>query len=134
MPINYSKYPANWLKEIRPRIMERANHTCEFEGCDFRHGEEVWAAKYCGRTTGWYRDYEEAKRQRLSFESKGGEMIPNPKKVTVVLTIAHLDHDEENKDVQDDRLKAACQLCHLRYDAKEKYRRRMKKPDQISLF
>lgn len=34
----------------------------------------------------------------------------------VVLTIAHLDHDEENWDVEDDRLAALCQRCHLRYD------------------
>lgn len=43
MPIDYKKYPSNWLKEIRPRIMQRANNTCECEGCDFRHLEEVWA-------------------------------------------------------------------------------------------
>lgn len=34
----------------------------------------------------------------------------------VVLTIAHLDHDPENWDVSDDRLKALCQKCHLAYD------------------
>jgi len=49
--------------------------------------------------------------------------IPSPKPVKVVLTVAHLDHDETNHQVTDDRLKAMCQLCHLRYDAKEKYRR-----------
>ena len=54
---------------------------------------------------------------------KKGKLIPNPKKVKVVLTIAHLDHDETNLSVRDERLKAMCQLCHLRYDAKEKYRR-----------
>lgn len=47
--------------------------------------------------------------------------------VRVVLTIAHLDHDECNHDVKLDRLAALCQLCHLRYDAKEKYRRVMNK-------
>ena len=51
------------------------------------------------------------------------ETVPNPKQVKVVLTIAHLDHDETNWDVKDERLKASCQICHLRYDAKEKYRR-----------
>ena len=47
--------------------------------------------------------------------------------VRVVLTIAHLDHDECNHDVKLDRLAALCQLCHLRYDAKEKHRRLMSK-------
>lgn len=35
---------------------------------------------------------------------------------TVVLTIAHLDHDHENHAVTDDRLAALCQACHLGYD------------------
>ena len=50
-------------------------------------------------------------------------MMQAPKKVKVVLTIAHLDHDEGNHDVKDDRLQALCQKCHLAYDAEEKYRR-----------
>jgi hypothetical protein len=70
MPINYSRYPKNWKTEIRPRIMKRANNTCEFDGCDFKHGETVWSCP-------------------------------------------------------DEDLAAMCQLHHLRYDAKEKYRRSM---------
>lgn len=34
----------------------------------------------------------------------------------VVLTIAHMDHDHNNDDVEDDRLAALCQRCHLGYD------------------
>ncbi len=41
------------------------------------------------------------------------------KHIRVILTIAHLDHDAENHDVALDRLKAMCQLCHLRYDKQE---------------
>jgi hypothetical protein len=129
MPIDYKKYPPNWLKEIRPRIMQRANNTCECEGCNFKHLEEVWAVRYKGRTTGWFHDFNEANTQPKTIESKRNkksskvELVPNPKKVKVVLTIAHLDHDEANHNVSDERLMAMCQLCHLRYDAKEKYRR-----------
>ena len=117
--------------------MKRAKNTCEFEGCDFKHGEEVWAVKYRGKTTGWFRDFEEADSYPKSGESKKNrktgktELVPNPKKVKVVLTVAHLDHDEQNHDVKDERLKAACQLCHLRYDAKEKYRREKVKAGMI---
>ena len=32
----------------------------------------------------------------------------------IILTVAHLDHNEQNCD--DDNLKAMCQRCHLRYD------------------
>jgi len=127
MPINYDKYPPNWLSEIRPRILKRANNTCEHEGCDFKHLEYVWSVKYKGKVTGWYRDYNVAKEQLKTTEMKGGEIIPNPKEVKVVLTIAHLDHDEDNFDVKDERLAAFCQLHHLRYDAAEKYNRSLKK-------
>ena len=129
MPINYKKYPSNWLKEIRPRILERANYTCEQEGCDFKHNEFLWAVKRNGKTVGWYRDWEEANSKKKTREARKNkitgklELVPNPKRVKVILTIAHLDHDEENHNVTDDRLMAMCQLCHLRYDAKEKYRR-----------
>jgi hypothetical protein len=135
MPIDYNKYPSNWLTEIRPRIMKRSNNTCEFDGCDFKHGEIVWAVKYRGRTQAWYRDYDAAiNHHPRSYEMKNHKVVDNPKKVKIVLTIAHLDHDEENKDVSDDRLKAACQLCHLRYDAKEKYRRLKDKCKMPTLF
>jgi hypothetical protein len=127
MPIDYKKYPKNWLSEIRPRILKRANNTCEFEGCDFKHLEMVWSVKNNGRVVGWFRDFEFANKQPKSYEGVGSEIIANPKPVKVILTIAHLDHDETNMNIKDNRLKAACQLCHLRYDAKEKYRRSITK-------
>lgn len=114
MPIDYSKYPDNWLSEIRPRIMERANNTCEQDGCNFKHLQLVYRGKFKGKIN-WYKTFAEAVHQCgvLAFE----------KPIKVILTIAHLDHDETNHNVTDDRLKAMCQLCHLRYDSKEKYRR-----------
>ena len=108
MPIDYKKYPPNWLSEIRPRILKRANYTCEGQGCDFQHLSQVWSYKDEQKTTVWTRTPPEK---------------ANAKQVKVILTIAHLDHDETNHEVTDDRLAALCQLCHLRYDAKEKYRR-----------
>ncbi len=32
MPCDYSIYPPNWLSEIRPRILARANNKCEVCG------------------------------------------------------------------------------------------------------
>lgn len=108
MPIDYSKYPDNWHTEIRPRILRRANNCCEF--CGLENGSRVFSIKNNGKTY-WLKDNE----------LKTDDIF---KPVTVVLTIAHLDHDEENKNVTDDRLAALCQLCHLRYDGKEKANRR----------
>ena len=57
---------------------------------------------------------------------------------TIVLTIAHLDHDKENFHVKDERLRAWCQRCHLMYDLprhieNRKYGRNFRK-DQTKLF
>jgi hypothetical protein len=122
MPIDYKRYPPNWKKEIVPTVLNRANNCCENEGCDYKNGELLWAVKYKGKSN-WFRSFEEANNQKKSGEMKKNKIVSNPKQVRVILTIAHLDHDETNWDVKLDRLKAMCQLCHLRYDAKEKYRR-----------
>lgn len=123
MPIDYKKYPPNWKTEIRPRILKRANSCCEF----------------CG-----------VKNHDIGFRDQSGKFHPlentiendvwvqenNVRLFKIVLTIAHLDHDENNHDVQDDRLAALCQKCHLQYDAPEKARRRREKKfgNQYKLF
>lgn len=110
MPIDYKKYPPNWKSEIRPRILKRANNQCEC--CGLENRELVHSFKRAGVTV-W---------ECLSFSE--WLAYGQPKTVKVVLTIAHLDHDETNHNVTDDRLLAMCQLCHLRYDAVEKLKRR----------
>lgn len=114
MPVDYSKYPPNWLSEIRPRILERAKNKCEC--CGLLNGSFVHSFKEIGKTV-W----------RFLFTPNEWTEKGEPKLVKVVLTIAHLDHDETNHDVKDDRLKSMCQLCHLRYDAKEKSKRKKQK-------
>ena len=123
MPIDYKRYPKGWRTRIVPAVLQRAGNMCEV--CGLVNYQRVWSVKlyvrggeeqtdkkrYAPRTL-WFRDERDARREH-----------PNPKSVRVVLTVAHLDHDEENHHVQLDRLQAMCQLCHLRYDAKEKYRR-----------
>lgn len=109
MPIDYSKYPPNW-SEIRKRILERAGNKCEC--CGLENKSKVNSFKKNGVTVWEDLTYAEWMHRDC------------PKHVTVILTIAHLDHDEENHNVTDDRLKAMCQLCHLRYDKEEKQRRR----------
>ncbi len=72
----------------------------------------------------WFNSVDDIYKQGLPKEVADW-WAKNPAKV--VLTIAHLDHDETNHQVSMDRLAALCQLCHLRYDAKEKYKRIMSK-------
>jgi hypothetical protein len=112
MPVDYSKYPPNW-SEIRKRILERANHKCEC--CGLQNKSKVVSYMKNGKRVWEDISWQEWKKLNM------------PKQVTVVLTIAHLDHDETNHNVTDDRLKALCQLCHLRYDISEKQKRISKK-------
>ncbi len=90
MPCDYSKYPPNWKTEIRPRILERADNKCEF----------------CGLPNYSYVN-KKTRELALQFEENS---------IRIILTIAHLDHDPENWNVKDSRLKALCQRCHLLYD------------------
>ena len=120
MPCDYSKYHPNWKSEIVPRILARANNKCEW--CFVENKSKLFSVKVYCRQNGkygwrsiWFSEYNDANRLR----NIGTEV----KKITVVLTIAHLDHDEINHEVDDSRLAALCQYCHLNYDSKEKYRR-----------
>lgn len=120
MPIDYKRYPPNWKKEIVPAVIKRANNCCE--KCGLQNKQEVYA------TTLWIKENGRYKQRVLWFSNRndavresGNELLVFRK--TVVLTVAHLDHDETNWNVSLDRLMAMCQICHLRYDAKEKYRR-----------
>lgn len=118
MPCDYSKYPANWKTEIRPAVLARAKDCCE--SCGLPNGQTVHSFKENGKTVWRYLATPN------EWHEKG-----SPKAVIVVLTIAHLDHDEENHDVKLDRLMAMCQLCHLRYDRDEKKRRRRERKNIV---
>lgn len=102
MPIDYTKYPQNWLHEIRPRIMKRANDRCE--KCGLKHNQLVYSV-LIGKTRRWVTNASPSEMSQSST-----------KVVRVIITIAHLDHDPHNRDVSDDRLRAFCQKCHLDYD------------------
>lgn len=120
MPIDYSKYPPDWKQTVK-RIRKRSGDCCE--NCKLENKQIVYsvpfrvqdeAGRYKRRVI-WFRSREDAYRE--------ADNINLIKPVKVILTVAHLDHDETNWKVKDERLKHMCQICHLRYDAKEKYRR-----------
>jgi hypothetical protein len=99
-PENRARYPDNW-PEISADIRKRAGDRCE---C---HGE-------CGRGT---------HAGRCPNVQAGAAYGTGS---TVVLTVAHLDHQPEHCDPSN--LKAMCQGCHLHYDrghhAETRYRTR----------
>jgi hypothetical protein len=112
-PENRGRYPANW-DEIRAAILTRAGNCCE--QCNVANGKRI--ARGAGPFVGTYQaDTAEV------FDAETGEYIASVRMseyqvknmVTIVLTIAHLDHQPENCDP--DNLRAWCQMHHLRHDA-----------------
>ena len=94
-PENRDRYPDNW-PEIRQAILDRAGNCCEICGVpNHVYGYRLSDGNFYER--GLYTDAD------------------GPHGFKIVLTIMHLDHQPENCDPAN--LKAACQLCHNRYDA-----------------
>lgn len=140
MPIDYKRYPPNWKTEIVPAVIARAGNCCEECGApnhsmQWRGRKEVDIVSVHGRKRkGWTTNHYESKEAAIAdgcewwddtgyTEEYKKNTWNNVYQTKVILTIAHLDHDETNWDVQLDRLKALCQLHHLKMDAAEKYRR-----------
>lgn len=109
MPIrteNRARYPADW-PEISWRVRQAAGHRCEW--CQVKNG--AWG----------YREgehFHEVGRHgfphgmRPPFDWAGHRIIQ------IVLTVAHLDHQPEHCDPAN--LRALCQRCHNRHDAKHR--------------
>ena len=104
-PENSKRYPANW-KQLRAAVLERAGNRCEGSPAypDCRAPNGAWRLK---RRDCWVANEDEA----YAIADNDADVSK------IVLTIAHLDHDElETQDIS--RLRAWCQKCHLTYDAK----------------
>ena len=107
MPCDYSKYPANWKTEIRPRILAREGHKCKFCGAPDRT-YIVRLKEDPARYFVWEYSPEVWEERHIGLE--------DAKLTLVILTIAHLDWDVDNND--DNNLAALCQRCHLLHDIK----------------
>jgi len=131
MPIDYKRYPKNWKTEIRPRILARAKNRCE--QCNLPNYTKGFRTLTGLVSMGEYmRDNKNLTKDQLI--AKYGKKYDQLKYIKIVLTIAHLDHDETNHNVKDNRLAALCQRCHLRYDAADRSKRIAEKKGQKNLF
>lgn len=113
MPVDYSKYPANWFDEIRPDILKRDGYKCKF-------------CRLPNRAIG-YRDGS-GQFIEADFFLQQWCKASNIKVFKIVLTIMHLDHNIQNNEYSN--LAAGCQQCHNRYDAKNRAFRRSSKYKQ----
>ncbi len=102
MPIrseNKDLYPPNW-PEIRDLVRQRSHGRCE--KCGIRDG----AIGYRDERG----DFNECEGLAVEVAIVDGYKI-----IKIVLTVAHLDHDPTNNDLNN--LRHWCQQCHNRYDA-----------------
>lgn len=114
MPIDYSKYPANWKTQIRPEILAREEHKCKF--CKVPNRIIIIRGYYGDRECYQTDDgniFDAFTSEPIGADYLGSLSGPG-NMVDVVLTVAHLDHNIENNDYSN--LAALCQRCHNRHD------------------
>lgn len=141
MPCDYSKYPANFKTEIRPRILARAGQTettpAKCEKCrvanhavGYRDSSgKFWpnAGTLVCDASGQGEDYPQgllsyADARNIAEQYNCAYDYDTRRKAddfgnhwfVIVLTIAHLDHEKNNN--ADTNLRALCQRCHLVHD------------------
>jgi hypothetical protein len=119
MPIDYKKYPKNWKSEIRPYILNRANHCCE--DCGVKNHD----TGFRGIDGHFYNDNFIIQQLDLyGIDMFDKHISEKAKHFKIVLTVAHLDHNLSNNDYSN--LKALCQKCHLNYDKEHHSKNRRK--------
>jgi 5-methylcytosine-specific restriction endonuclease McrA len=107
-------YGKEWRTVIRPRILARDLHQCKRCGKPDRTRVKVLrdgSGRWLDPKFRTWRDRHGAAINR----PRGGRRHS----ITVVLTIAHLDHQPWNNE--DGNLAALCQHCHLKHDARQHY-------------
>jgi len=124
MPIDYRNYPKDW-KQRRKRILNRDKHKCTQCGVPNysvivrKEGTEYTLIARCAS----YQEAIDEKHKQLIVSSVD-DQVP-AKMIIIVLTVAHLDHDEWNHQVKDNRLATFCQRCHFHYDEADNQKRKL---------
>ena len=113
MPINYKLYPRDWKSRIVPAVNRRSKGKCE--QCSRANYSLIYSMKVA-----------HSRKGKKCFRALWLDEPPvntSYRKIKVILTVAHLDHDPFNFNVTLDRLKHLCQLCHFRYDSENRARK-----------
>jgi hypothetical protein len=120
MPMNKAHYPKDWLS-LRAAVLVRAKNCCECRGeCGATHEGERCAAP----------DHALIQRKKLdlaswvtAFSMTSNKIFNAP--IKVILTTAHTCQESTCNDLE--HLRALCQCCHLRLDAKQHAETRAKR-------
>lgn len=119
-PENRTRYPHNW-KQISGSVRERAGNRCENcrapqYGVGYYQGEQflLESGNFFWDVMEYAWNYKTARR---ACDDLNSCLDSNePRRIVIVLTVAHLDHMPEHCDPAN--LRCWCQRCHLRYDIK----------------
>lgn len=121
MPINYKNYHPMWKRISRFVRLIRAQNCCEkcgvpnYSVLEYLSGEVVEIMEFDDIQAA--RAYR-AEKNKFSFVVNGQGQWWS----MVILTVAHLDHDVDNNDL--DNLQALCQRCHLGHDRRDNAQKR----------
>lgn len=112
MPMDLKCYPKDW-RTLRAAVLVRAKACCECRGeCGASHEEGHCAAPDRGLIQ---RAKLDLSQWVTAYATTHTRRHHNP--VKVVLTTAHLCQESLCNDLE--HLRALCQFCHLRLDAKQ---------------
>ena len=117
-----NRYPKDW-KQIRTSILERARNACE--QCRAPNRTVIARGAKGSPAEGTYMLEDGTVRNEVTGQDLGlarGSEYDVDRFVEVILTVAHVDHDERNNDPSN--LRALCQRCHLALDRADNARRR----------
>jgi len=119
MPMNPKHYPKDWLS-LRAAVLTRAKSCCECTGeCGSTHEGERCAVP----------DHALIQRKKLDLASWvmafAGETKLFFRPLKVILTTAHICQESSCNDLE--HLRALCQCCHLRMDARQHVETRAKR-------
>lgn len=116
MPMDRSRYPANW-DELSLAVREKAEWKCEHCGQRCRRPGEDWGHFFLNV---------------INLDLCGVDEVRHTQ---FVLTTAHLDQNPGNNDPAN--LKALCAPCHLRHDAPfrmRNHRAKLERNGQLNLL
>lgn len=124
MPMDRSRYPANW-DEIAQAVKDEANWQCEDCHRPCRRPGVSWV-DFCLQIleTRWFADTCEE-----VHDEETGEWGVVERRQRFTLTVAHLDHVPENCDRRN--LKALCAPCHCRMDLKAMQTKKRLKAERL---
>ncbi len=106
-------YGANWILNVRPRILERAGKRCEQCNKGPDRKQVIVVRDRSGRWLDKGLIWRGPDGQRAEDPPRGRRRY----KIRLVLTVAHLNH--QPGDDRDENLKALCQRCHLVHDRQQ---------------